>query len=57
MEEAKKEIELLEKAISLLHKCKNWTAEDDDENYYMQERLSLLRLKMQEPAAASSSGD
>ena len=57
MEETKKEIELLEKAISLLHKCKNWTAEDDDENYYMQERLRRLRLKMQEPAAASSSGD
>lgn len=57
MKETKKEIELLEKAISLLHKCKNWTAEDDDENYYMQERLNNLRLKMQERAAASSSGD
>lgn len=57
MEETKKEIELLEKAISLLHKCKNWTAEDDDESYYMQERLNRLQLKMQERAAASSSGD
>lgn len=57
MKETKKEIELLEKAISLLHKCKNWTAEDDDENYYMQQRLNALRLKIQEPAAASSSGD
>lgn len=57
MEETKKEIELLEKAISLLHKCKNWTAEDDDENYYMQQQLNTLQLKMQEPAAASSSGD
>lgn len=57
MEEAKKEIELLEKAISLLHKCKNWTAEDDDENYYMQERLNSLRLKLAELAAASLSGD
>ena len=57
MEEIKKEIELLEKAISLLHKCKEWTAEDDDENYYMQQRLNALRLKIQERAAASSSGD
>lgn len=48
MNNIKREIELLENALLLLQRCEKWTAEDEDESYYMQERLNNLRLKLKE---------
>lgn len=48
MDKIRIEIELLENALLLLQKCEKWTAEDEDESYYMQERLNNLRLKLKE---------
>ena len=48
MDNIKREIERLENALLLLRKCEEWTAEDEDESYYMQERLNSLRLKLKE---------
>lgn len=48
MNEIKREIERLENALFLLQRCEKWTAEDEDESYYMQERLNSLRLKLKE---------
>jgi hypothetical protein len=48
MDKIKREIERLENALLLLQRCENRTAEDEDESYYMQERLNSLRLKLKE---------
>lgn len=48
MDNIKREIERLENALLLLERCKERTAEDEDESYYMQERLNSLRLKLKE---------
>ncbi len=48
MDKIKREIERLENALLLLQRCEKWTAEDEDESYYMQERLNSLRLKLKE---------
>lgn len=48
MNNIKREIELLENALLLLQRCEKWTVEDEDESYYMQERLNSLRLRLKE---------
>lgn len=48
MDKIKREIEQLENALLLLQRCEKWTVEDEDESYYIQERLNSLRLKLKE---------
>jgi len=51
MDKIKREIERLENTLLLLQRCENRTAEDEDESYYMQERLNSLRLKLKEASS------
>lgn len=48
MDNIKREIERLENALLLLQRCEELTVEDEDESYYMKERLNGLRLKLKE---------